>query len=271
MEGDLMLKTKSKDLTSIVSDEERWNKRAESFNQSYLKEKSALPKWITDYLIDSKKLSGAQILDVGGGIGRYAFLFAKAVKKVFLTDVALNMLDFAKENQRALGLYNLEYAHMNWKEDSIEDFGFNKVFDLVFASMCPAVRTREGIKKMIKASKKWCSINQFICFEDTFSTYLWDEYGIKRPKDPHQDKEIVIDIVNYLWSKNYTPEIHYFEEITETEITKEEMLELGRHKYNDLLKTHSLSIEEVTEKIAVDGIIKNRIRKKTALITWCIE
>ncbi|MEA3283712.1 MAG: class I SAM-dependent methyltransferase [Synergistota bacterium] len=179
--------------------EENWDAKANHFNMSQRKDRSGFAKKVVKVLEERGLLAGAKVVDIGGGSGRYAIPLAAHADHVTVTDISSNMLDLAKSNAESLGLDNLSYVKTDWESVDISDLSWSKGFDLAFASMCPAVRSPGGLRKMIAVSKGFCLINQFIVGVDTMADYFRKTLDIKRSYDPHNDRETVQALFNLLW------------------------------------------------------------------------
>lgn len=89
----------------------------------------------------------SKVLDIGCGTGRHLLEFSKFTSYVTGTDISSKMLDYAKEKLKNVS--EAKFVHGNW----MENFTKEKEFDLVFASMTPAITTIEHIKRMCLISK----------------------------------------------------------------------------------------------------------------------
>ena len=100
-------------------------------------------------MIKEKNLlnENSKVLDIGCGTGRHLLEFSKFTSYVTGTDISSKMLDYAKEKLK--NVREAKFVHGNW----MENFTKEKEFDLVFASMTPAITTIEHIKRMCLISK----------------------------------------------------------------------------------------------------------------------
>ena len=263
---------------TMKSDQEiRWDERAHRFNEIQLKEKSVIPKAITQYIC-KKYRDIDSVLDIGGGSGRYALIFGELVQHVLVTDISQNMINYAEDNAKLKNLSNLNFAKVEWNNE--EDMKKIKgKYDLVFASMCPAIRSIEGINNMMGFSNKYCAINQFILSKDSLREYvdnLLKEYYmkigkiVKKKKDPHNDREAVQNIFNELWSRGYSPEIQFFSDENDIEMTVEEAKEKYIN-YKEISSDESDIWKYGIEKFSENGVCKISKNNTTALITWKLE
>ncbi|WP_068268452.1 class I SAM-dependent methyltransferase [Caviibacter abscessus] len=188
--------------------EEKWDLKADSFNLAQQNDKTEFATKTLKFLKEKNIIQNANVLDIGGGSGRYAIPFAKYAKHVVVTDISQNMLYLASENAKKENILNISFRKSVWDKENINS-SENEKFDLVFAAMCPALRTPQGLYNMIKSSKKYCLINQFVKDTDTFVEYILSETGLKREHHPHNDRNIIYSTFNILWLHGYNPEINY--------------------------------------------------------------
>lgn len=245
-----------------------WDNKAEKFNMSQQGDNSVFKNGVIKFLEDKNILENANIIDICGGSGRYALPLARLSKNVTVTDVSENMLKYAKNNADKEGLYNLEFVQGNWNDMDFEKLGWNKKFDLSFATMCPAVRTPEGLEKMMESSKNYCMINQYIENGDSIGEYLREELGKKDKYDPHSDRESVEAIFNILWLDGYSPEISYIEENAKQELTIDEAYEKYVGRYGNTAEELGLDLKELLSKKLENNIIKVRKSTKMAMVFW---
>ena len=98
--------------------------------------------------------------------------------------------------------------------------------------MCPALRTVKGLENMIKTSKKYCVINQFVKDTDNFRQNILNKTGLTDEYHPHNDRDVTNALFNLLWLKGYNPEIRYLKSSINMRLTKEEV----NVKYQKLLE-----------------------------------
>lgn len=234
-----------------------WDSRAEAFNKRQQSEKTDFVDAVMTLLEQKNILQGADVLDVGGGSGRYSVPFASSAKSVSVTDISNNMLALNKENALKAGLENLEYHKMDWSNADIKSLGWEKTFDLVFSSMCPAVHSISGLKNMSLASRGYCLLNQFIKDTDSVSEYLMKKLNIKKHDNPHNDRDGAQAFFNLLWLEGYEPEIHYIRQNQETEISEKEAVSIYSQRFQEassllapLVNHHKIKVtKEITSAL----------------------
>lgn len=253
-----------------MSTENFWDLKAESFDHTKRNESSELAKRVVDILNTENMLSNNSILDIGGGTGRYAIPFAQNAKSVTVTDISTNMLEIAKNNAVNVKITNIDFIKLDWNEANIKELGWENTYDLVFASMCPAVKDKEGIAKMISSSRKYCFINQFIETSDYLSQAIEKELNISKSYDPHNDRDSVSRIFNYLWDLGYEPEISYLKENTERTFLLEDAVKQYNDKFYEVTSEKRFNLSDVILDVSKNNQIRTTISKTLAMISWKI-
>lgn len=252
----------------IKDAEAMWDARATQFNRAQQQERSGFAERVTAALNARNLLSGARILDIGGGGGRYAIPFAAYAEHVTATDISANMLEIAKDNAERAALDNLSYVKLDWTGADLSALGWEHSFDLAFASMCPAIRSHEGLRRMSEVSRGFCLINQFINDRDSLAAYIIKALGITRAYDPHNDRETVQAIFNLLWLKGYEPEITYLRREEEVALIVEEAVQQYAGRYGEQAQAQGVNLETLmAEYIMQQGPVVNTA-STLAMILW---
>ncbi|WP_020610804.1 class I SAM-dependent methyltransferase [Sediminispirochaeta bajacaliforniensis] len=193
-----------------------WDSRARQFNKHQIEGKSRLHEHTVTSLVHRELITpGSSILEIGAGSGRYTLPLAKVSGHVTATDISAQMLEHLKENAAAAGLSNIDTRKLDWNTIELGTLGFEKQFDLVFAAMCPAVRSKNGLEKMSRASSRSCVVAQFIESRAPVRQKSTSPEAASGRHDPHNDRDALYAMFNLLWLQGYTPEIRYKKE-TET-------------------------------------------------------
>lgn len=247
-----------------------WDDMAAQYNFSQNQQGMMDSQRIAEILHQKKCLMKNEVLDIGGGAGLYAIPFAAYAKQITITDISSNMLSYANENANAAGFSNLKYIKLDWDKVNLKELGWENHFDLVFSSMCPAIRAGEGIDKMIAASKNWCCINRIIQINDSVSEKIEGLLNFSEEPGTHYNRGKVPAIFNYLWEKGYDPEIEYYEETTEKLLTVENAVNLYRKRFDKIAKEKKVNLSELIAGFAENNQLQVIRYKKHALLTWHI-
>lgn len=127
-----------------------WNARARTFprfeegEQTY---EAGMLRRITEAGVE---FSGKSVLDVGSGSGMYTLRLARMAQSVMALDVSDEMLRLLQGDAAAMGIDNIVTVHSSW-----DDFDANRCFDIVFASMTPAIDSDENREKLMRFASGW--------------------------------------------------------------------------------------------------------------------
>ena len=263
-----MLKAEPEDYGMV---EAFWDNRAEEFNQNQLKEKTGFINGILTLLKEKGIFPGSEILDVGGGSGRYAIPFAENTHHVTVTDISSNMLALTEKNALEAGLHNLKCQKLEWSGADIGALGWEKKFDLVFSSMCPAIRNKRGFENMSLASRNYCLLNQFIKDTDSVSQYLDQALSAERRRSPHNDRQSVQAFFNLLWLDGYNPEITYLHLEEDLELDYADAVKHYGLQYREQLENMGKTVDEFLKPLESENKLKIKRQKTTALILWKVR
>lgn len=237
-------------LESFENLELTWDERAFNYYENNKKNPSLIPAKIVEDLRNVGLIKNNSILDIGGGAGFYAkeFIKNKAIS-VNVLDISNEMLKYAKDN---VSDNRVSFEKKDWLYEDV----INK-YDLVFSAMCPIIRLQQSIDKMIKAANKYCAIVQNIKFESSINDFLKPS---ENKYDPHNDKDFIKVLFNYLIDLDYQPQLIYYPEFSEEKISKEKLLE----KKQDMID--SIKLADYSNDILT---IKNY--SLTVLIYWQVN
>lgn len=212
---DSLWKKRKKDKDNI------WNEVARTYEQ----DKKTIGKSRLDAVIEFLEAKGVLdknfiVLDIGCGPGVYALPMALKVKEVVALDSAEKMCAVLAEKAKEAGLSNIATLVLPWEELNLDRLGWRGYFDLVFASITPAIRDPETFLKMISASRKYCCLIEFAwgyyspAFVELWPLIFKEDY-------PGSGFEIIYPL-NLLLASGYLPELYFIEDFWEEEKPVEE-------------------------------------------------
>ena len=201
--------------------EKIWDSKSEWFFKRTEKKQENFSDRLIFKIVKEKKLlnENSKVLDIGCGTGRHLLEFSKFTSYVTGTDISSKMLDYAKEKLKNVS--EAKFVHGNW----MENFTKEKEFDLVFASMTPAITTIEHIKRMCLISKKYCLMERFVYDRDPIREEIEEMLGRKLNKLHSNQKEYTYGVWNIVWNLSYFPEIYYDKYVYEAEKTVTDYME----------------------------------------------
>ncbi|EHQ91093.1 class I SAM-dependent methyltransferase [Desulfosporosinus youngiae] len=248
-----------------------WDNRADEFNKLVSRgtPDQRIGK-IVEFMFSNNLLSkDSSVLDIGCGPGGFAVEFAKISREVTGLDISAKMLDYAQKNAAVANLPNVSFKNLNWDEVNLEEYGWEKRFDLVAAINSPGIHDQITLEKMIAASRGYCFLSNFVDRSDSVQDIIRTE--VLQIKDPKFYVNTVYCIFNILWLIGYYPYITY----VDTDREHVRSLEEACIYYGTLFEAVNNSddqkyilIRNYLEKISQNGFVHERVRTKTAWIYW---
>ena len=244
-----------------------WDAKAADFSTAQQKERMGFSGLVAESLLQKGLLRG-NVLDIGGGTGRYALAFAPHVKSLTLSDISPQMLFFARKNLENAGFKNIEYTQLDWKNVDIEALGLTKKYDLTFAAMTAASRSNEGLKKMASASRGCCCIAQSIQAEDNVYLRLKEALHIPPAQNIYGDRDSLQAYFNLLWMQGYNPEIVYLSQEKQSFASREDIVERYGGFFADIAANQGTSLNEVVFSAFAEDTVHCTDRETLALLVW---
>lgn len=263
--------TFSRDLATMKSS---WDARAEDYNENVIKKADKRKDDLNavEFLISKDAIKkGDDVLDIGCGPGKYSMKFAEIANTVTAVDISPNMLKYAKENVENAGFNNVTFKNTPWQTFDVKEAGWDKKFDLVFASMTPAINCKESLVKMIQASKKYCFMSGFVYRNSKISDELSKQEFGQGYRGKKKAGESIYCAFNILWNMGFCPEIIYKDTVWENEWALDKVIE---DYTSDFCKTGYVDkeseekVKKYLESISEDGKVKDVTRSKIAWILW---
>ena len=162
------------------------------------------------YLISRGALNAeTTVIDVGCGPGLFVMEFAKTARHAVGIDHSKRFIDYAKTCANSRNLHNASFLEDDFLYLDIDKAGYSGAFDLVFASITPAVTGEGGIVKFLKMSRGFCNNVSFVNVSDTLAERVsLDVFGEKYK--PRFDGTGFYALLNLLWLDGYYPETSYY-------------------------------------------------------------
>ncbi|ACL03146.1 Methyltransferase type 11 [Desulfatibacillum aliphaticivorans] len=249
---------------------EFWDKIAPEYGGMSKKGPNGRVEQITGFLTQEGLLnSQARILDVGSGPGTFAFPFAPLANEVIAVDGSEEMCSILNQKAQEKGLQNVKAFQRLWKDVDIEKEGWTRAFDLVFASMTPAINGREALEKMIQASRGHCCLVISTGAGKSLTRQaLWKRFF---QEDLQVNKDNFLHIFNLLSVIGYLPSIRYCQTSWAREQPVDKAVDaLCRSfwMYMDITPEVKKNISAFVEEKTENGFFKEEIKSSLAVITW---
>ncbi|SHN85635.1 class I SAM-dependent methyltransferase [Desulfitobacterium chlororespirans] len=258
-----------KEGSPTVNPEAYWDTKAEDFYLSQRAfESSGPPKPLT--LLQDKGIFRKEgtALDIGCGAGRYSLHLAQMFGHVTLTDISEKMLNYAKMSLEEQSVRNANYVKLDWESADLAGIGWENKFDFVFASMCPAIRSRKGLEKMSQASRYACAVTQFVQIEDSLSEVIIQSAGIEKSKLPGNNRDAAYALFSLVWMMGYLPEIAYIQDKSQREVTVEQALQSHSPRLAGAVRAQGMDMAEIIASAATNGELTIANNSTLAVIYW---
>ena len=151
-----------------------WNARARTFpryeegDQTY---EAGMPRLARDHGV---VFADKDVLDVGAGSGMYTLRLAQEAAQVTAVDISDEMLRLLQEDAAAHGLANIRTVRSDW-----ENFTPDRRYEVVFASMTPALDSEAGKEKLLACAAGWVVYMGFLDrMASDLMQGLYAHYGI---------------------------------------------------------------------------------------------
>lgn len=128
----------------MVEERLKWNIKAKTYpryepgNNNY---EAGILRRIKENGVD---FTGKRVLDIGSGSGMYTIRIAQTAAEVTALDISDEMLRLLAEDAAGLGINNIATVNKDWLE-----YEADKPFDMVFASMTPALFPEKAKEKLL--------------------------------------------------------------------------------------------------------------------------
>lgn len=202
---------------------EMWDKRAEAWEKEYripgnTKTDDRVQDNV-DYLIKRGILDpDCDVVDVGCGPGRFAAAFARTARYALGIDFSEKMIQFGAEYVKRENLPNVAFKVCDFRMLDIERENLTEKFDLVFSSNTPAIYGSDGLKKMMRMSRKYCfNVTPVHSENDLESRIMRDVFG--RDRHSNWDGRWFYSIFNLLFLTGYYPEASYYKRHSERDVS----------------------------------------------------
>lgn len=211
-----------------------------------------------------------KVLDIGCGGGKYTLSLSKECNHIYGVDLSPKMIYYANENKRKLNINNVSFICDDWHELNIKKSNLYKQFDLVFASMTPAIQSASTLEKMNEASKKYCALRSNIKRND----FVYDKLR-KILNVPESEQNLnFLYAINMLFLQGYMPKINY----EDKNWFYKEPLEKAYNTYIKKIKTtrkinedEENEIKQFLKDISHNGCVEEEISATIATLIWNID
>ena len=241
---------------------ELWDFRAEEYNLALSTEDAQLTRQEKVQSLIDREIINAEstVLDIGCGSGQFAVELAKKTKKVVGLDFSEKMLSYASANATAAGQKNTEFIHSDW-----DGYQCTEPFDLVIASMSPAIDKPKHLYKMMDCSRGFCYLSSFVERHSSLKEKL---YRLTDQTYLSQFNKLNF-IFNILWTRGIFPELTYETGIHQRVFPLKTAQGIFTREMSVLDKPEQVShIHQYLEDIAENEVVTESLQQRKGELIW---
>lgn len=247
-----------------------WDDRAEGYSHRSERRQEKANKLAEELVSRGFISENSCVLDIGCGPGAYSMAFARKCREVVAMDISSKMLEKLREEINHQGIDAIIPIKGNWDEIDLKEYGWHQRFDLVIASMSPAIHDWDTLKKMIEASRGSCYASSFIERKDIVGDEIHQLIGKQRT---HKTDKIEC-IQNILQLTGINPELKIQQQSWEMRMSVEEAF---RH-YTQKIRIEQELSEKETERIRrfldirqEEGVIVEKTEATVGELLWRMQ
>ena len=211
-------------------------------------------------------------LDIGCGSGVYSMALSPLVGEAVGVDISPNMIEYATQRSRALGLENISFQRIDWPAANIDVLGFRGAFDVVFAHMTPAICDYETFDKMNACSRNLCMLQKPTRRKNQVLDEAFRRVGIDRSEAQYHGD--IWQAFTYLWYKGYCPQFFYHDDVWDSKKSVEDMKAWCTDRallQKKLTEEEQAEIRSYVESLAVDGMVHEHTTTTRVTVVWKVK
>ncbi|MBN2653491.1 MAG: methyltransferase domain-containing protein [Nitrospirae bacterium] len=224
----------------------------------------------TDQIINIVKsrgisIKGAKVIDIGCGPGIFTIPLAKEAYHVTGIDFSAEMIERLNQTIKQYSIKNINTHCMAWHDADIDSLGFNKSFDLAWASMTMAIQSEADLLKMQATARDFCVyIGWGKKRENKLLSEVFSFHGIDlKPPDGASGTLSLVE------GMGYSPESEFFDSSWTWKGNIDEAVEdLCAHVAMRGIEPKIEIVRELVSSKAVDGYIEHTTFAEKGVIIW---
>jgi len=252
-----------------------WDRRAEKYSENISSDRrNGRLREALELIRDTGlRLEGAEVLDIGAGPGTFAIPLARMGARVTAVDISAEMLKRLEKNAAEEKVSSIKTVHGSWKDLDLDALGFKGKFDLVIASMTPAINGPEAFDRMLEASKG-------VCYYSGWVGRKWDKayYELYRMLFNEDYREashggLYLPFM-YLYTMGYRPTLRIKQELWSSDETVDSMVDEVAGFFSSTKKIDEETrgrIRAYFQERSKDGAYRSETLAVTGMMVWEIN
>ena len=257
---------------------QKWDQRAESWERERIQHRKGEERVrSTVAYLEQRGLLRPEyrVADIGCGPGRFAAAFAHKVQWVTGFDLSPKMVQYGMDHVRRAGLDNVTLHTCDFQTLNVQQSGLEGAFDLVFASLTPAIHGAAGLQKVMDMSRAYCCTVTHIYHHNSVRRQLQRELFGLPPASPWGGRWFY-SLFNVLLLMGYLPETSYDHQLQQRRLTPSDdyaamMMEQILPAQSQTPENHSRILKWLHDHADQDGMVTETSRACYGRILWDIR